>query len=210
MCMRTASELNGTSSVLMGRRPGGGVEMSEASRNPASAMCSVRGMGVALSVSTSRLLRRPLMVSLCLTPKRCSSSITSRPRLRNRGASESRACVPTCGDETRGGSQRAARECVRCGDRRRHCEGRGSAAVRLPPRHRAAPRCTAQHGARQRKRQGAAGADGWGSGGVGRRATSRRLPSSIPLLMLSRSAVEVKRVRNPTWVRVRVGWVGCG
>jgi hypothetical protein len=44
------------------------------SRSPDMAMCSVRGIGVAESVSTSTVVRRALRCSLCSTPKRCSSS----------------------------------------------------------------------------------------------------------------------------------------
>ena len=43
-------------------------------------MCSVRGMGVAVSVSTSTVRLSFLMASLWATPKRCSSSTTRRPR----------------------------------------------------------------------------------------------------------------------------------
>ena len=45
-----------------------------------SAISSVRGIGVAVIVSTSTLARNCLSRSLCATPKRCSSSTTSRPR----------------------------------------------------------------------------------------------------------------------------------
>ena len=58
-------------------------------------MCSVRGMGVALSVSTSTLFLRFLMASLCATPKRCSSSTMSRPRSLKAMSLPSRRCVPT-------------------------------------------------------------------------------------------------------------------
>jgi len=37
-------------------------------------------MGVALMVNTSTWVRIDLMCSLCSTPKRCSSSTTTRPR----------------------------------------------------------------------------------------------------------------------------------
>ena len=57
--------------------------MIDMSRMPASDMFSVRGIGVAVIVSTSTRLRICLMRSLCATPKRCSSSTTSRPRSRN-------------------------------------------------------------------------------------------------------------------------------
>ena len=58
-------------------------------------MLSVRGMGVAVSVSTSTLRRICLMRSLCATPKRCSSSTTSSPRSRNTTSFDSSRWVPT-------------------------------------------------------------------------------------------------------------------
>ena len=62
---------------------------------PTSDMFSVRGIGVAVIVSTSTFLRICLMRSLCATPKRCSSSTTSRPRSLNCTSFDSRRCVPT-------------------------------------------------------------------------------------------------------------------
>ncbi len=50
------------------------------SRIPVTAISRVRGIGVALIASTSTSVRSALSVSLCSTPKRCSSSITTRPR----------------------------------------------------------------------------------------------------------------------------------
>ena len=50
---------------------------------PVSDISSVRGIGVALSVSTSTSVRSFLIRSLCCTPKRCSSSTTSSPRFLN-------------------------------------------------------------------------------------------------------------------------------
>ena len=58
--------------------------MIDMSRIPTSDMFNVRGMGVAVIVSTSTRLRICLMRSLCATPKRCSSSTTRRPRSLNR------------------------------------------------------------------------------------------------------------------------------
>ena len=69
--------------------------MIDMSRMPASDMFSVRGIGVAVMVSTSTRLRICLMRSLCATPKRCSSSTTSRPRSRNCTSFESSRWVPT-------------------------------------------------------------------------------------------------------------------
>ena len=55
----------------------------------------MRGIGVAVSVSTSTCVRVFLIRSLCATPNRCSSSITSRPRSLKRTSADSRRCVPT-------------------------------------------------------------------------------------------------------------------
>ena len=57
--------------------------MVDISRMPDIAMFKVRGMGVAERVSTSTLLRISLKVSLCVTPKRCSSSMMHSPRSLN-------------------------------------------------------------------------------------------------------------------------------
>ena len=64
---------------MIGRRSGGGVVTSDASRNPAIAICKVRGIGVADRVKTSTEDFSVEILSLCLTPNRCSSSITSKP-----------------------------------------------------------------------------------------------------------------------------------
>ena len=49
----------------MARRSSGGVVSELMSRRPSSAMCSVRGMGVAVIVSTSTVARMRLSRSLC-------------------------------------------------------------------------------------------------------------------------------------------------
>ena len=64
----------------------GGVVISVSSRTPVSASCSVRGIGVADSVSTWTSAFSSFSRSLCLTPKCCSSSTISRPRSRKRDA----------------------------------------------------------------------------------------------------------------------------
>ena len=51
------------------------------SRRPTSDMCSVRGIGVAESVSTSTVARSVFSRSFTSTPNRCSSSMITRPRL---------------------------------------------------------------------------------------------------------------------------------
>ena len=62
------------------------------SRTPESDICMVRGMGVAESVSTSMDSRRFFSCSLCPTPKRCSSSMMTRPRSCGFTSRESRRC----------------------------------------------------------------------------------------------------------------------
>ena len=64
------------------------------SRTPLMAICMVRGMGVAESVSTSTCSRMFLSCSLCCTPKRCSSSMTTMPRSWGLTSADSRRCVP--------------------------------------------------------------------------------------------------------------------
>ena len=65
---------------MIALRYSGGVWIRLMSRTPVSDMCKVRGIGVAVSASTSTVERRRLSFSLCRTPKRCSSSSTSSPR----------------------------------------------------------------------------------------------------------------------------------
>ena len=81
--------------VRTASRSTGGVAMMERSRTPVMASCSVRGMGVAESVSTWISARRSLSRSLWATPKCCSSSITTRPRSLNATPLPSTAWVPT-------------------------------------------------------------------------------------------------------------------
>ena len=76
--------------------------MIEMSRMPASDMCSVRGIGVADSVSTSTSSRSDFSSSFCATPKRCSSSRMTRPssfgitsRLRTRCVPMSTSTLPS-------------------------------------------------------------------------------------------------------------------
>ena len=64
------------------------------SRKPSSDMCSVRGIGVALMVTTSTFFLICFSRSLCFTPKRCSSSTITRPRSLNTTSFESSRCVP--------------------------------------------------------------------------------------------------------------------
>ena len=79
----------------MARRPGGGTESAEMSRSPDRDMCRVRGMGVAVRVSRSTSARSCLKCSLWVTPKRCSSSMITRPSRWKRTSLERIRCVPT-------------------------------------------------------------------------------------------------------------------
>ena len=72
-----------TTKVRTASRSTGGVAMIDSSRTPVSASCSVRGIGVAVSVSTCTSARSSFSCSLCATPKCCSSSTMSRPRSLN-------------------------------------------------------------------------------------------------------------------------------
>src|SRR5450756_3231700 len=63
----------------MGYRPTGGVLMREMSRMPTMDDSNVRGMGVALRVSTSTSVFIFLIFSLSSTPKSCSSSTIIKP-----------------------------------------------------------------------------------------------------------------------------------
>ena len=81
--MRTASRSTGADAMI------------DNSRTPVSASCSVRGIGVALKVSTCTSARSCFSRSLWLTPKCCSSSTMRSPRSLNLIALPSSAWVPT-------------------------------------------------------------------------------------------------------------------
>ena len=85
---------NGMMKVRTASRSTGGVEIRLISRTPVSASCNVRGMGVAVSVSTCTSALSCFSRSLCATPKCCSSSTTSRPSSANWMVFDSSACVP--------------------------------------------------------------------------------------------------------------------
>ena len=72
--------MNFTTCVFTARRSSGGVLIMLKSLMPVIAIWSVRGMGVALKVRTSTFFFISFSFSLCFTPKRCSSSMTRRPR----------------------------------------------------------------------------------------------------------------------------------
>ena len=80
--------------MRIGRRPSGGVSITEMSRTPARLICRVRGIGVADIESTSTLSFSWRRSSFCRTPKRCSSSTTSSPRSAARTSRESSRWVP--------------------------------------------------------------------------------------------------------------------
>ncbi|MNP57817.1 hypothetical protein D3C76_1526790 [compost metagenome] len=80
--------------VRTDRRRAGGVAMIDRSRIPATAMFSVRGIGVAVRVRMSTSLRRAFSCSFWRTPKRCSSSMMARPRSLKRTSSCSSLWVP--------------------------------------------------------------------------------------------------------------------
>ena len=65
------------------------------SRTPDSASCKVRGIGVAVRVSTCTSALSCFSFSFCATPKCCSSSTMTRPRCAKRTSFASSACVPT-------------------------------------------------------------------------------------------------------------------
>ena len=72
----------GVTKVRTASRSTGGVVISDSSRTPVSASCSVRGIGVADSVRTWTSARSSFSRSLWATPKCCSSSTTTRARSR--------------------------------------------------------------------------------------------------------------------------------
>ncbi len=80
--------------VSTASRSSGGVSRFEMSRTPNSDRCSVRGIGVAVIVSTSTVCRSALSRSFTSTPNRCSSSMITRPRLWNVTSGWASRCVP--------------------------------------------------------------------------------------------------------------------
>ena len=80
--------------VFIGNLSSGGVSMVLISLTPDSDMYSVRGMGVAVRVSTSTCRRSFLRCSLCATPNLCSSSMMTSPRFLNPTSRCSRRWVP--------------------------------------------------------------------------------------------------------------------
>ncbi len=92
---RATTPSNGMMKVRTASRSTGGVAIRLISRTPVSASCSVRGIGVADSVSTCTSAFSAFSFSLWETPKCCSSSTISRPRSANSIPLASSAWVPT-------------------------------------------------------------------------------------------------------------------
>ena len=104
--------------VSTGRRSGGGVSRLEISRMPSSAWWSVRGIGVALMVSTSTVARNCFSRSLCSTPNRCSSSMMTSPRSLNFTSLDTSRWVPMITSTSPAASRFSASRCF-CGLRNR-------------------------------------------------------------------------------------------
>ncbi len=92
---RSSASSQALTKVCTASRLAGGVAMMERSRKPAIAMFSVRGIGVAVSVSRCTLARSFFNASFWRTPKRCSSSTMTSPRSGNLTSGCSRRWVPT-------------------------------------------------------------------------------------------------------------------
>ena len=88
------SSFHSVTNVLIARRFAGGLAIMDNSRKPDIAMFNVRGIGVAVKVKISISERSDLNISFCRTPKRCSSSITTRPRFLYLTSACSNLCVP--------------------------------------------------------------------------------------------------------------------
>ena len=91
---------------------------------PPSAICRVRGIGVAVMVRTCTSARSCLRRSLCATPKCCSSSITTRPRSLNATLREAaRGFRPRCRSRRPRG-RRGSRAASLAGTKRESCSMR--------------------------------------------------------------------------------------
>jgi len=95
----------------MASRSFGGVSMTERSRIPPSARFSERGIGVADIERTSTEARSSFSFSFCATPKRCSSSTTTRPRSLKETSFERIRCVPTTTSSVPSARRRIASFC---------------------------------------------------------------------------------------------------
>jgi len=90
----TCASTHSVIKVLIAWRLGGGLAIMEISLNPAIAIFKVLGIGVAVNVKKSSSLRIFLKCSFCRTPKRCSSSITTKPNSLNFSSLDNKVCVP--------------------------------------------------------------------------------------------------------------------
>ena len=68
--------------------------MIDISLTPNKDICNVLGIGVADKVKTSILVFNSLSFSFCSTPKRCSSSMMSKPKSLKLISLLSNLCVP--------------------------------------------------------------------------------------------------------------------
>ena len=91
---RISVSVSSATYVCTGSRSRGAVRIVEMSRIPVKDICNVLGMGVAVIVRQSILLRRCFIFSLCSTPNRCSSSRISSPRSLNFTSADNSLCVP--------------------------------------------------------------------------------------------------------------------
>ena len=117
--------------VSTARRSSGGVSRFEMSRSPSRPMCSVRGMGVAVIVSTSTICRSAFSRSFTSTPNRCSSSITTSPRLWKCTSGWASRCVPmTMSIEPSSRRRMISVCCRRVANRDRAAISKGNSAIR--------------------------------------------------------------------------------
>ena len=94
-------------------------------------MCSVRGIGVAVVVSTSTIWRSALSRSLTSTPNRCSSSMITSPRFWNRTSAWTSRCVPMTMSIEPSASRSMIRLCCsRVAKRESTAISNGNAAIR--------------------------------------------------------------------------------
>ena len=89
-----ASSLNTITSVCIGCLLGGGVLIILKSRAPIKLNWSVLGIGVAVSVNESTVVRSCFNFSFAVTPNFCSSSIIIKPKSLNCTSLLNIACVP--------------------------------------------------------------------------------------------------------------------
>ena len=89
-----SSSFHSLTNVLTAILSIGGVAMMDNSRKPDKPIFNVRGIGVAVIVSKFTSVRNDFNCSLCFTPKRCSSSMITRPKFLNFTSFDNSLCVP--------------------------------------------------------------------------------------------------------------------